>query len=399
MGALRGIRVSPPRESGPSRFPVAGTGAEDGCRNGDDAGDPQARRGPGPRPRRGPGTDARRRTRSSSRIEAASHLRHRPAHRRAGTSGRSSAIEPPLTLGHEFCGTVVDDRRHVRDVAEGDYVSAESHVTCGVCFHCRTGQRAHVRAHADPRRRSRRRLRRATSRCRRRSSGRTTARSFRPRSRPCRSRSATPSSRPVTQDLAGRRGRGPRLRAGRPLQRSRSRARRAPAACSPRTARRSGSTSRGRWAPTRSIDVDDASDIVAGFAEQNEGAASRRRLRDVRRRRGDRRLVPHRAQRRPRDPLRDSRAARSRSTSPRRSSSRTSTSRRSAAARSGRRGTDALAARARRRRPAPADHRELALDGFEDAFELLASGDACKIVLRPEGGRAATVAAAAGLAA
>ena len=28
----------------------------------------------------------------------------------------------------------------VRNVAVGDFVSAESHITCGVCFHCRTGQ-------------------------------------------------------------------------------------------------------------------------------------------------------------------------------------------------------------------------------------------------------------------
>ena len=55
----------------------------------------------------------------------------------------SERIRPPLTLGHELCGTVVAVGREVRDFAEGDYVSAESHVTCGVCFHCRTG-RAHM---------------------------------------------------------------------------------------------------------------------------------------------------------------------------------------------------------------------------------------------------------------
>jgi threonine 3-dehydrogenase len=52
-------------------------------------------------------------------------------------------IEPPLTLGHEFAGTVVAVGKDVRHVREGDYVSAESHVTCGMCFHCRTGQ-AHM---------------------------------------------------------------------------------------------------------------------------------------------------------------------------------------------------------------------------------------------------------------
>jgi threonine 3-dehydrogenase len=55
----------------------------------------------------------------------------------------SERVEPPLTLGHELCGTVVARGREVRDLDEGDYVSAESHVTCGTCFHCRTG-RAHM---------------------------------------------------------------------------------------------------------------------------------------------------------------------------------------------------------------------------------------------------------------
>lgn len=48
-------------------------------------------------------------------------------------------LSPPVTLGHELAGTVVDVGPGVRDVKVGDYVSAESHVTCGACFHCRTG--------------------------------------------------------------------------------------------------------------------------------------------------------------------------------------------------------------------------------------------------------------------
>ncbi len=52
-------------------------------------------------------------------------------------------IAPPVTLGHEFAGTVVATGRAVRHAQEGDFVSAESHVTCGGCFHCRTG-RAHM---------------------------------------------------------------------------------------------------------------------------------------------------------------------------------------------------------------------------------------------------------------
>jgi threonine 3-dehydrogenase len=52
-------------------------------------------------------------------------------------------VTPPLTLGHELCGTVVALGRGVTGVEEGAYVSAESHVTCGRCFHCRTGH-AHM---------------------------------------------------------------------------------------------------------------------------------------------------------------------------------------------------------------------------------------------------------------
>jgi len=55
----------------------------------------------------------------------------------------SERVHPPLTLGHELCGTVVAIGSSVRDVSEGDYVSVESHVTCGTCFHCRTGK-AHM---------------------------------------------------------------------------------------------------------------------------------------------------------------------------------------------------------------------------------------------------------------
>lgn len=52
-------------------------------------------------------------------------------------------LNPPLTVGHEFSGTVVEIGSAVEHVDVGDFVSAESHVTCGMCFQCRTGQ-AHM---------------------------------------------------------------------------------------------------------------------------------------------------------------------------------------------------------------------------------------------------------------
>ena len=52
-------------------------------------------------------------------------------------------IKPPVTLGHEFCGTVERVGDEVRAVKPGDFVSAEMHVNCGHCRQCRLGQ-AHI---------------------------------------------------------------------------------------------------------------------------------------------------------------------------------------------------------------------------------------------------------------
>jgi threonine 3-dehydrogenase len=52
-------------------------------------------------------------------------------------------IEPPVTLGHEFCGVVESVGEEVSAVRPGDFVSAEMHVNCGHCQQCRLGQ-AHI---------------------------------------------------------------------------------------------------------------------------------------------------------------------------------------------------------------------------------------------------------------
>jgi threonine 3-dehydrogenase len=54
-----------------------------------------------------------------------------------------SRIRPPRIIGHELCGEVAGLGPGVSSVSIGDYVAAESHFTCGLCFQCRTGQ-AHV---------------------------------------------------------------------------------------------------------------------------------------------------------------------------------------------------------------------------------------------------------------
>jgi threonine 3-dehydrogenase len=52
-------------------------------------------------------------------------------------------IKPPLTLGHEFCGIVERVGDEVAAVKPGDFVSAEMHVNCGHCHQCRLGE-AHI---------------------------------------------------------------------------------------------------------------------------------------------------------------------------------------------------------------------------------------------------------------
>src|SRR5215470_7434495 len=52
-------------------------------------------------------------------------------------------IKPPVTLGHEFCGTVEKAGQEVTAVKPGDFVSAEMHVNCGHCQQCRLGE-AHI---------------------------------------------------------------------------------------------------------------------------------------------------------------------------------------------------------------------------------------------------------------
>lgn len=52
-------------------------------------------------------------------------------------------IHPPLIPGHEFAGAVAGLGPGVTSVKEGDLVSAEMHVICGKCMLCRSGQ-AHI---------------------------------------------------------------------------------------------------------------------------------------------------------------------------------------------------------------------------------------------------------------
>ena len=49
-------------------------------------------------------------------------------------------IRPPLVVGHEFVGEVLEIGSNVHDLQAGDLVSGEGHVVCGRCRHCRAGR-------------------------------------------------------------------------------------------------------------------------------------------------------------------------------------------------------------------------------------------------------------------
>lgn len=50
-------------------------------------------------------------------------------------------VPVPLAVGHEFSGEIVDLGDEVKGFGIGDRVSAEGHITCGVCRNCRAGRR------------------------------------------------------------------------------------------------------------------------------------------------------------------------------------------------------------------------------------------------------------------
>lgn len=50
-------------------------------------------------------------------------------------------IPVPMVVGHEFVGTVAEVGEYVKDFKKGDLVSGEGHVVCGHCRNCLAGRR------------------------------------------------------------------------------------------------------------------------------------------------------------------------------------------------------------------------------------------------------------------
>jgi len=52
-----------------------------------------------------------------------------------------NTIVPPMTIGHEFVGAIVETGSNVHDFKAGDLVSGEGHIVCGRCRNCLAGRR------------------------------------------------------------------------------------------------------------------------------------------------------------------------------------------------------------------------------------------------------------------
>jgi threonine 3-dehydrogenase len=50
----------------------------------------------------------------------------------------ASRMKTPIVFGHECAGEVVEVGRNVTDVQVGSHVSVETHISCGICYQCRT---------------------------------------------------------------------------------------------------------------------------------------------------------------------------------------------------------------------------------------------------------------------
>src|SRR5436305_681426 len=57
-----------------------------------------------------------------------------------GMDGKTGHRIPPLVMGHEAAGEVVETGANVADLHAGDRVTFDSTVYCGRCFHCTRGE-------------------------------------------------------------------------------------------------------------------------------------------------------------------------------------------------------------------------------------------------------------------
>ncbi len=55
------------------------------------------------------------------------------------TPWAQARIKPPMVFGHEFAGEIVEVGQNVTGFKVGDRVAGETHISCGNCYFCQTG--------------------------------------------------------------------------------------------------------------------------------------------------------------------------------------------------------------------------------------------------------------------
>ena len=53
----------------------------------------------------------------------------------------SADVNPPVVLGHEYSGEIVEVGEGVTDLQVGDHVTVDPNIYCGKCEHCRNGKK------------------------------------------------------------------------------------------------------------------------------------------------------------------------------------------------------------------------------------------------------------------
>ena len=53
----------------------------------------------------------------------------------------SADVTPPVVLGHEYSGVVVECGEGVASLKKGDHVTVDPNIYCGKCEHCRNGKK------------------------------------------------------------------------------------------------------------------------------------------------------------------------------------------------------------------------------------------------------------------
>ena len=51
-----------------------------------------------------------------------------------------SYAKPPVIIGHEYAGTIVETGKDVKEYNTGDHIAVDPNIYCGECYYCKNGK-------------------------------------------------------------------------------------------------------------------------------------------------------------------------------------------------------------------------------------------------------------------